>query len=51
MRDDGYTIARVAIEHRRKVEREEREWLLARIHFAAHGEWFTKDCPKCKDGR
>ena len=46
MKED-VTIAKVAIEHRRRVEREERDWLLARIHFAAHGSWFEDACAVC----
>ena len=49
--NEEVTIAQVAIEHRRRVEREERDWLLARLHFAAHGEWFTEGCEKCEQDR
>lgn len=31
-----------------RVAREEREWLVARLHFKAHGNWLGPDeCPIC----
>lgn len=47
--NEDVTIAKVAHEHRSRIEREEREWLAARIHFAAHGTWLPEDeCPTCQ---
>ena len=48
MKED-VTIGKVAHEHRRRIEREEREWLAARIHHSAHGTWLPEDeCPTCQ---
>lgn len=36
--------------HYERVEREEREWLEARLHHALHGNWLSSDeCPTCLD--
>lgn len=32
---------------RSEVEQEGRDWMLVRIHRAAHGEWFIEGCPVC----
>lgn len=49
MTEDNVTIAQVAHEHRSKVEREERDWLLARLHHSAHGTWLPEsECPTCQ---
>lgn len=47
---ENVTIGRVAWELRERVEREEREWYEARLHFTLHHNWLSPDeCATCRE--